>query len=41
VLTALLASIRHDRQVEIAEAELFRAIAASLGCPMPPAAIIR
>jgi hypothetical protein len=41
VLAALLASIRHDRKIDIAEVELFRAIAASLGCPMPPAAIIR
>ncbi len=41
VLAAVLATIRHDRKVEIAEMELFRAIAASLGCPMPPAATIR
>jgi Zn-dependent protease with chaperone function len=41
VLIALLATIRHDRNVEIVEAELFRAVAAVLGCPMPPAAAIR
>lgn len=41
VLTAVLATIRHDRRVAIEELELFRAIAASLGCPMPPAATIR
>jgi Zn-dependent protease with chaperone function len=41
ILTALLAVVRHDRQVEIAEFELFRAIALTLGCPMPPAATIR
>ena len=41
VLIALLATIRHDRNIEIVEAELFRAVAAVLGCPMPPAATIR
>jgi hypothetical protein len=41
VLIALLATVRHDRNVEVVEAELFRAIAAVLGCPMPPAATIR
>jgi hypothetical protein len=41
VLIALLATVRHDRKVEIVEAELFRAVAAVLGCPMPPAAAIR
>ena len=41
VLTALLAAIRHDRRIESAEIELFRAIAAVLGCPMPPTATIR
>jgi hypothetical protein len=41
VLIALLATIRHDRKIEIVEAELFRAVAAVLGCPMPPAAAIR
>ncbi|NNC64917.1 MAG: M48 family metallopeptidase [Gammaproteobacteria bacterium] len=37
VLSAVLASIRHDRRISIAELELLRVIAASLGCPMPPA----
>jgi Zn-dependent protease with chaperone function len=41
VLIALLATVRHDRNIEIVEAELFRAVAAVLGCPMPPAAAIR
>jgi Zn-dependent protease with chaperone function len=41
VLGALLAVIRHDRKVEVAEVELFRAIAAVLGCPLPPSAAIR
>ena len=41
VLIALLATVRHDRNVEVVEAELFRAVAAVLGCPMPPAAAIR
>jgi Zn-dependent protease with chaperone function len=38
VLRAVLACIRHDHRIELAEYELFRAIAATLGCPMPPAA---
>ncbi len=38
VLAAVLACIRHDHRIELAEHELFRAIAASLGCPVPPAA---
>jgi Zn-dependent protease with chaperone function len=41
VLIALLATVRHDRKIEVVEAELFRAVAAVLGCPMPPAATIR
>ena len=41
ILTALLATIRHDRTIEIDEIDLFRAIAAVLGCPMPPTAAIR
>lgn len=40
VLAAILACIRHDRRIDIAELELFRAIAATLGCPVPPAAVI-
>jgi len=40
VLAATLACIRHDRRIDIAELELFRAIAATLGCPVPPAALI-
>ena len=40
VLSAILACIRHDRRIDIAELELFRAIAATLGCPVPPAAVI-
>ncbi|MGI9258150.1 MAG: M48 family metallopeptidase, partial [Gammaproteobacteria bacterium] len=38
VLRAVLECIRHDHQIELAEYELFRAIAATLGCPIPPAA---
>jgi len=38
VLAGVLACIRHDRQVAVEEAELFRAIAAVLGCPTAPAA---
>mgnify|MGYP001812003047 CR=1 FL=1 len=37
VLSGVLASIHHDRRISIEELELFRVIAASLGCPMPPA----
>ena len=40
VLAAVLACIRHDGHIGIAELELFRAIAATLGCPVPPAAAI-
>ena len=35
VLGGVLACIRHDQQITTAEMELFRAIAATLGCPMP------
>ena len=38
VLRAVLECIRHDHRIELAEYELFRAIAATLGCPIPPAA---
>jgi hypothetical protein len=38
LLRAVLATIRHDRRVDVAEIELFRAIAATLGCPVPPSA---
>jgi len=40
VLEAVLVCIRHDHRVELAEHELFRAIAATLGAPVPPAAAI-
>jgi Zn-dependent protease with chaperone function len=40
VLEGVLACIRHDRQITAAEMELFRAIAATLGCPMPPTSLI-
>lgn len=36
VLTAAATTISHDRQVSVAEAELFRALAESLDCPVPP-----
>lgn len=36
VLTAAATTIAHDRQVSVAEAELFRALAESLDCPVPP-----
>ncbi len=39
-LVAILAAIRHDHRVEIAEVELFRAIAATLDCPVPPLAAL-
>ncbi|HEX6995544.1 MAG TPA: M48 family metallopeptidase [Gammaproteobacteria bacterium] len=35
VLEAVLATIRHDRRIGTEELELFRAIAATLGCPLP------
>ena len=36
VLQAAAACIAADRKITITEAELLRAMAASLGCPMPP-----
>jgi Zn-dependent protease with chaperone function len=36
VLGALLAGLMHDRQITVEEFELFRAIADTLGCPVPP-----
>ena len=36
VLAAVVVTIRHDRRVSIEEAELFRAIAATLDVPAPP-----
>ncbi len=36
ILTAVLATIRRDGRIEVEEAELFRAIAATLDCPLPP-----
>src|SRR5690606_4257812 len=35
VLEAVLATIRHDKRIGTEELELFRAIAATLGCPLP------
>jgi len=36
VLGAGLACLMHDRQITVEEVELFRAIADTLGCPVPP-----
>ncbi len=36
VLGAALACLMHDREITVAEVELFRAIADTLGCPVPP-----
>jgi hypothetical protein len=36
ILSAVLATIRRDGKVEVDEQELFRAIAATLDCPLPP-----
>ncbi len=36
VLEGVLASIHHDRRLSTTELELFRVIAASLDCPVPP-----
>ncbi len=36
VINACAACIKSDREVTISEAELFRAVCDSLGCPMPP-----
>ena len=40
VLTALAVTMRHDGRAGVPEAEIFRTIAAVLGCPVPPAAVI-
>jgi hypothetical protein len=36
ILSGVLATIQADRKIEIDEHELFRAIAATLDCPLPP-----
>lgn len=36
LLAAVLVTIRHDKEIRAAEAELFRAVAAALECPAPP-----
>jgi hypothetical protein len=36
VLGAALACLMHDREITVAEFELFRAISDTLGCPVPP-----
>lgn len=36
LIDALSATIRHDRKMTLAEAELMRAICAGLDCPLPP-----
>ena len=40
VLTALAVCMRYDGVTDIAEAELFRTVAAVLGCPVPPSHVI-
>ena len=40
VLKALAVTMRHDGRAGVTEAEIFRTIAAVLGCPVPPAAVI-
>jgi hypothetical protein len=40
VLRALAVTMRHDGRARLAEAEIFRTIAAVLGCPVPPATVI-
>jgi Zn-dependent protease with chaperone function len=39
-LAALAVTMRHDSETTVAEAELYRTIAAVLGCPIPPARAI-
>jgi Zn-dependent protease with chaperone function len=39
-LLALAVTMRHDRRTTLAEAELFRVVAATLGCPVPPTGLI-
>jgi Zn-dependent protease with chaperone function len=40
VLTALAVTMRHDARTTLIEAELFRTIAATLGCPVPPTGLL-
>jgi Zn-dependent protease with chaperone function len=40
LLAAVLAAIRHDGEIELAEQELYRVIAATLGAPLPPNALL-
>jgi Zn-dependent protease with chaperone function len=39
-LQALAVAMRNDTQTTVAEAELFRVVAATLGCPVPPTGLI-
>jgi hypothetical protein len=39
-LLALAVTMRHDKRTSLAEAELFRVVAATLGCPIPPTGLI-
>jgi Zn-dependent protease with chaperone function len=39
-LLALAVTMRHDTKTTVPEAELFRVIAATLGCPVPPTGVI-
>jgi Zn-dependent protease with chaperone function len=39
-LLALAVTMRHDKRTSLAEAELFRVVAATLGCPVPPTGLI-
>jgi hypothetical protein len=36
LLQACATSVMHDQKISVVEAELLRAIASVLGCPMPP-----
>jgi len=39
-LLSLAVTMRHDRKTSLAEAEMFRVVAATLGCPVPPTGLI-
>ncbi len=39
LIEALVATVMHDRQIVLVEAELLRVVCASVHCPMPPLAV--
>lgn len=40
LLKSLAVTMRHDGEIDVVEAEIFRTVAAVLGCPVPPGSVI-